>query len=173
VDVSTEIGHSPDEAWELLRDLPRAARCLPGVELTDELGDDTWAGQASLHVGPLRFRFKGAARVLERDDDARRLRAVAAGEDVSGGGVRADLEFEAREATGGAEIAARAKLHLSGRAAQFGRSVVGDVSRQLFEDFGRCVERTLAGEEPAGPQKLSGLAVAWRALRAWLSRGRK
>jgi aerobic-type carbon monoxide dehydrogenase small subunit (CoxS/CutS family)/carbon monoxide dehydrogenase subunit G len=173
VEVATAIGHSPEEAWELLRDLPRAARCLPGVELTEELGDDTWGGQAALHVGPLRFRFRGAARVLERDDEARRLRAVAAGEDVSGGGVRADLEFEARPAEGGAEIAARARLYLSGRAAGFGRSVVGDVSRQLFADFGRCVESTLAGDEPAEPRKLGGLALLWRTLVARFSRGRK
>ena len=171
VEVATEVEQSRDEAWALLRDLPRAARCLPGVELTDDLGDDAWAGQASLHVGPLRFRFKGAARVVERDDDARRLHAIAAGEDVSGGGVRADLEFEAREGkSGGAEIAATARLHLSGRAAQFGRSVVGDVSRQLFEDFGHCVERTLAGDEPAKPRKLGGLRLLWRSLRARLSR---
>ena len=171
VEVATEIEQSRDEAWALLRDLPRAARCLPGVELTDELGDDAWAGQASLHVGPLRFRFKGAARVVERDDEARRLHAIAAGEDVSGGGVRADLEFQARQGrSGGTEIAATARLHLSGRAAQFGRSLVGDVSRQLFEDFGRCVERTLAGGEPAKPRKLSGLRLLWRTLRARLSR---
>jgi aerobic carbon-monoxide dehydrogenase small subunit len=173
VEVATEIGHPPEEAWELLRDLPRAARCLPGVDLTDDLGDDTWGGQAALHVGPLRFRFKGAARVLERDDETRRLRAVAAGQDVSGGGVRADLEFEARPADGGSEITARARLHLSGRAAQFGRSVVGDVSRQLFADFGRCVESTLAGEEPAGARKLGGLALLWRTFVARFSRGRK
>jgi aerobic-type carbon monoxide dehydrogenase small subunit (CoxS/CutS family)/carbon monoxide dehydrogenase subunit G len=170
VDVATAIDNSPDEAWGLLRDLPGAARCLPGVELTDELGEDTWAGVASLHVGPLRFRFRGAARVLERDDDARRLRAVATGEDVSGGGVRAHLEFEARPAGEGAEIAARARLHLSGRAARFGRSFVGDVSRRLFDDFGRCVERTLAGEEPAEPRKLRGFALLWRSIIGRLSR---
>ena len=65
----------------------------------------------------------------------------------------------------GAEIAARARLHLSGRAAQFGRSVVGDVSRSLFEDFGRCVERTLAGEgAPGKPRKLRGFALLWRTI---------
>jgi len=167
VEVATAIAHSRDEAWELLADLPRAVRCLPGVELTDQLGEDTWAGIARLHIGPLKFQFSGAARVLERDDEARSLRAVAAGEDVSGGGVRADLEFGAREGDGGgSEIVAHARLHLSGRAAQFGRSVVGDVSRQLFEDFGRCIERTLAGEEPAEPQGIRGGGLAARALRA-------
>jgi xanthine dehydrogenase YagT iron-sulfur-binding subunit len=98
VDVSTEVGHPPDVVWELLSDFPRMARCLPGVDLSELLGDDTYGGRAELGMGPLRFSFAGAARVLERDDEGRSLRAVGAGQDVSGGGVRADLRFGARPA---------------------------------------------------------------------------
>ncbi|MEA2394802.1 MAG: xanthine dehydrogenase YagT iron-sulfur-binding subunit [Solirubrobacteraceae bacterium] len=167
VDVSYEIGHPPDVAWKLLSDFPRMTRCLPGVELSDVLGDDTYGGRAELSMGPLRFAFAGAARVIERDEDARELRAIGAGQDVSGGGVRADLRFGADAAEGGGTVVrARARLYLSGRAAQFGRSLVGDVSRQLFEQFGACVDRTLTTGEPAEPMRLSGGALAWRALRA-------
>ncbi|MEA2254376.1 MAG: xanthine dehydrogenase YagT iron-sulfur-binding subunit [Solirubrobacteraceae bacterium] len=166
VDVSYEIGHPPDVAWELLSDFPRMTRCLPGVELSDVLGDDTYGGRAELSMGPLRFSFAGAARVVERDDDARELRAIGAGHDVSGGGVRADLRFGAAAAEGGRTVVrAQARLYLSGRAAQFGRSLVGDVSRQLFEQFGACVDRTLTTGEPAEPVRLRGGALAWRALR--------
>ncbi|MEY2532945.1 MAG: aerobic carbon-monoxide dehydrogenase small subunit, partial [bacterium] len=144
VDVSTEVGHGVAETWALLSDFPRMTRCLPGVELSDLLGDDTYGGHAQLHMGPLRFSFAGAARVIERDDAGRSLRAVGAGSDVSGGGVRADLRFSAEPAGEGRTVVrAQARLYLTGRAAQFGRSLVGDVSRQLFEEFGRCVDRTL------------------------------
>jgi xanthine dehydrogenase YagT iron-sulfur-binding subunit len=169
VDVSTRLSASAGEAWELLSDFPRASRCLPGVELTDDHGDGVFSGRARVHAGPLRLELAGAARVLERDDARRRIRAVAVGEDRGGGGVRADLEFSAVEAGEGSEVRARAKLYLSGRAAQFGRSIAGDVSRQLFQEFGRCVERTLAGEEPGSPRRLGGGRLALRALRARLA----
>ncbi|MEA2323484.1 MAG: aerobic carbon-monoxide dehydrogenase small subunit [Solirubrobacteraceae bacterium] len=165
VDVSTEVGHGVAETWELLSDFPRMTRCLPGVELSDLLGDDTYGGHAQLHMGPLRFSFAGAARVIERDDAGRSLRAVGAGSDVSGGGVRADLRFSAEPAGEGRTVVrAQARLYLTGRAAQFGRSLVGDVSRQLFEEFGRCVDRTLTTGEVAEPVRLRGGALARRAV---------
>lgn len=173
VEVESAISAPPDAAWELLSDFPRASRCLPGVELDERLGPDTFGGHARLNIGPLRFAFDGAARVIERDDAARALRAVAAGSDGRGGGVRADLRFRAEPtASTGCVIRAEARLFLSGPAAKFGRALVSDVSRQLFEEFGRCVERTLVDGEPVEGTPLRGGALARRAAlarvrRAW------
>jgi aerobic-type carbon monoxide dehydrogenase small subunit (CoxS/CutS family)/carbon monoxide dehydrogenase subunit G len=169
VDVSTELGHPVEDVWELLSDFPRMTRCLPGVELSEELGDDTYGGHAELGVGPLRFTFEGAGRVIERDEEGRSLRAIASGRDASGGGVRADLRFGAAPTDGGGTIVrAEAQLHLSGRAAQFGRSMVGDVSKQLFQEFGRCVDRTLTTGEVAAPVRMRGGKLALQALRGRL-----
>jgi carbon monoxide dehydrogenase subunit G len=164
VKVTTEISPSPQETWELLSDFMRMTRCMPGVELDTEHGEDTYSGHVDVHLGPMRLSFAGAARVLERDGDDRRLRAVAVGRDVSGSGVQADVTITARAADGGdgTSLRAEAKLYLSGRAAQFGRSLAGDVSRGLFADFGACVERTLTTGEQSRPRQLSGAAIARR-----------
>jgi carbon-monoxide dehydrogenase small subunit len=76
--------------------------------------------------------------------------------------VRARVIISAESVAGGTSVRARAQLYLSGRAAQFGRSLAGDVSRQLFEEFGACVERTLTTGEAAQPRRLAGGALAWR-----------
>jgi aerobic-type carbon monoxide dehydrogenase small subunit (CoxS/CutS family)/carbon monoxide dehydrogenase subunit G len=166
VDVTTMISPSPDDTWELLRDFMRMSRCMPGVELDGDEGDETYAGHVRVHLGPMRLSFAGAARVLERDPARRMLRAVASGRDASGSGVRADLTVSAQPADGqGSTLHAHAKLYLSGRAAQFGRSLAGDVSRQLFAEFGACVERTLTSGEAAQPRRLAGGALAWRMLK--------
>ncbi len=168
IEVTTEISPSPEETWELLSDFMRMTRCMPGVELDTDHGEDTYSGHVGVHLGPMRLSFAGAARVLERDDEQRRLRAVAAGRDVSGSGVQADVTVtaQATAAETGTSLRAEAKLYLSGRAAQFGRSLAGDVSRGLFEEFGACVERTLTTGEEATPQQLSGLAVTRRLFAA-------
>jgi carbon-monoxide dehydrogenase small subunit len=166
IDVTTSISHSPERAWGLLSDLMAASRCMPGVELDTDRGEDTYSGRVRVHLGPMRMNFAGAARVLERDAQRRTLKAVAAGRDPFGSGVRALVTLSARESgAGGTAVRAQASLYLSGRAAQFGRSLGGDVSRQLFREFGECVERTLAGG-PAEPRRLAGGALAWRMLRA-------
>jgi carbon-monoxide dehydrogenase small subunit len=164
IEVTTEISPSPEETWELLSDFMRMTRCMPGVELDTEHGEDTYSGHVGVHLGPMRLSFAGAARVLERADEQRRLRAVAAGRDVSGSGVQADVTVTAQTAGdgNGTSLHAEAKLYLSGRAAQFGRSLAGDVSRGLFEEFGACVERTLTTGEESTPHQLSGAAVARR-----------
>jgi aerobic-type carbon monoxide dehydrogenase small subunit (CoxS/CutS family)/carbon monoxide dehydrogenase subunit G len=166
VDVATEIAASPEDTWELLQDFPAMTRCLPGVDLGRELGDDIYEGGVKVHLGPMRLSFAGSAKVLERDSAERSLRAIAAGRDASGSGVRADLTVSAQPANGNRTVVrARAKLYLSGRAAQFGRSLAGDVSRQLFKEFGNCVERTLQTGETAAPRRLAGGALAWSLVR--------
>jgi hypothetical protein len=39
-------------------------------------------------------------------------------------------------------------VFLTGRIASFGRSLAGDVSRRMFEDFARGMDRAAAGAEP-------------------------
>jgi carbon-monoxide dehydrogenase small subunit len=81
--------------------------------------------------------------------------------------VRALVTLSVQEAGDrGTALRAQANLYLTGRAAQFGRSLAGDVSRQLFTEFGDCVERTLAGGGQAEPRRLAGGALVWRMLRA-------
>ncbi len=168
IEVTTEIDPSPSETWELLSDFMRMTRCMPGVELDTDHGDDTYSGRVSVHLGPMRLSFAGAARVLERDEEGRSMRAVAQGSDASGSGVRADVRVAANPGSSadGTALRAEAKLYLSGRAAQFGRRLAGDVSRGLFAEFGACVERTLQTGEVSEPRRLSGVAVGWRLLRA-------
>jgi carbon-monoxide dehydrogenase small subunit len=167
VNVTTMISASPEQAWELLSDFMRMSRCMPGVELHTDHGDDTYSGSVGVRVGPMRLDLAGAARVLERDGERQTLRAIVAGRDPSGAGVRADVSLAAEPSEGGGTaLRADAKLFLSGRAAGFGRSLAGDVSRQLFNDFGACVERTLTTGEVAAPRRLAGGGLAWRLLRA-------
>ncbi|MBV9425939.1 MAG: 2Fe-2S iron-sulfur cluster binding domain-containing protein [Solirubrobacterales bacterium] len=167
VHVTSNVSASPQETWALLEDFPRMSRCMPGVELDTEAGDDTYSGRVRVHLGPMRMNFAGAARVLERDSKGRRLRAVAAGRDPSGSGIQALVTLSAHAASdGGATLRAEAGLYLSGRAAQFGRSLAGDVSRQLFTEFAACVERTLRSGEAVAPARMAGGGLAWRLLRA-------
>ncbi|MBV8430402.1 MAG: 2Fe-2S iron-sulfur cluster binding domain-containing protein [Solirubrobacterales bacterium] len=170
VDVTTTISPSPEETWEFIQDFARMTRCMPGVELDAAEGADTYSGGVKVHLGPMRLSFAGAARVTERDARQRTLRAVASGSDESGSGVRAALAISAASAeTGnGTSLRAQAELYLSGRAAQFGRSLAGDVSRQLFQEFGACAERTITTGEDAAPRRLAAFALARRLFAARL-----
>lgn len=146
VDVTTVVAVEPSRVWELLTDIPRTARCLPGAELDAETAPGRYAGRARIAAGPLRFTFHGVAAVLTADSGTRTLRVVASGDEAGGGSTAsADLTVRVEPAESGSAVHATARIFLAGRIARFGRSIAGDISRGLFEQFGRNVEAALTG----------------------------
>ncbi|MET0997883.1 MAG: 2Fe-2S iron-sulfur cluster-binding protein [Marmoricola sp.] len=147
IDVISQLSSSPEEVARVFRDVRLLARCLPGAELTDELGDDWYRGRARIALGPVRLAFNGIAQVLEQSDE--RLRMNAQGKDTGGGGAQAGIVMVATpDGDGGTSLQATADVFLTGRIAGFGRSLAGDVSRRMFADFARALDQAAAGEEP-------------------------
>jgi carbon-monoxide dehydrogenase small subunit len=146
VDVTSQLESAPDEVARVFHDIRLLARCLPGAELTDELGDDWYRGRARIALGPVRLSFDGVAHVLEQRDD--RIVLKAQGKDTGGGGAQAEIVMSATPSGTGVSLHAQASVFLTGRIASFGRSLAGDVSRRMFEDFARGMDRAAAGEEP-------------------------
>jgi carbon-monoxide dehydrogenase small subunit len=185
--VASTLSVSPADVWRVLADVHLVARCLPGAELTEDLGDDRYRGRARVGVGPVRLSFHGLAHVTGRDQQSRTLRLVAQGQDASGARTQAEITVRAgpdgrdgsdRDDGVGCRLTAEARVYLTGRIAQFGRALAGDVSRRLFEQFADAVEQAASTGEapgtrlaPATPNALRLLAAAVTArLRALLRR---
>jgi carbon-monoxide dehydrogenase small subunit len=178
VDVTTGLAVTADAVWALLTDIPRTARCIPGAELDQQVSDDTYTGHIQIAAGPLRFRFAGTVRVIDTDHQDRTLHLAATGKDTGGSTARADLHLHVEPTATGSTIRANAKLFLAGRIARFGRSLAGDISRGLFEQFGDNVQATLTGGETASttstePQPLRIGPLLRSTLATLLDRARK
>jgi carbon-monoxide dehydrogenase small subunit len=134
--------------------------------MTEDLGEDRYRGRAKVALGPVRLAFEGLARITERDADGHRLALRAQGADTGGNRTAADIALRASaQPGGGTELRADAAVFLSGRIAQFGRALAGDVSRRLFEQFAAAVdEAARTGEAPT--HRPSPLRVALGALLA-------
>ena len=164
IDVTSQLSSSPEEVARVFRDIRLLARCLPGAELTDELGDDWYRGRARIALGPVRLAFNGIAQVLEQSDE--RLRMNAQGKDTGGGGAQAGIVMVATaHGDSGTELRAQAEVFLTGRIAGFGRSLAGDVSRRMFADFARALDQAAAGEEPDVAARPPGaFSLVWSSL---------
>jgi carbon-monoxide dehydrogenase small subunit len=159
----TLVGRTPAEVARVFNDIRLLARCLPGAELTDELGDDWYRGRARIALGPVRLSFDGMAHVLEQRDD--RLVLKGQGKDTGGGSAQAEIVMSATPSGTGVSLHAEARVFLTGRIASFGRSLAGDVSRRMFEDFARSMDRAAAGAEPDVSAKPPGaMAILFGAL---------
>ncbi|NEW69117.1 2Fe-2S iron-sulfur cluster-binding protein [Streptomyces rhizosphaericus] len=166
VRITTEIDLPEDRVWGVLDDIYLLARCLPGAELTDDHGDGHYAGRARVSVGPVKLAFNGVAQILEHDREAGRLRAIAQGQDTGGAQTQADITLTTEATETGTAMHADAKVYLTGRIAQFGRALAGDVSRRMFEQFADAVtEAATSGQAPSGPVKApSALSLVFAPL---------
>ena len=129
-----------EQAWDVLTDVERIAPCLPGAELTGVDGG-TYHGQVKIKVGPITAQYKGTASFAEKDEAARRVVLKAAGRDTRGQGTPSATVTAGMGADGGSTtVSIVTDLSVTGRVAQFGRGVMGDVSARLLDQFVRSLE---------------------------------
>jgi uncharacterized protein len=138
-----------DEAWGLLTDVERIAPCMPGAELQEIEGDE-YRGIVKVKVGPITAQYKGKATFVEKDDAGHKAVLRADGRDTRGQGnanatITAILESEGS----GTKVTVVTDLAITGRAAQFGRGVMADVSTKLLGQFVSCLENNVLGAAPA------------------------
>lgn len=135
--------------WEVFTDVERVAPCLPGATLLSVDGDD-FTGAVKVKVGPITVSYKGVATYQEKDSAAQRIVLKAEGKETRGNGtaaatVTAQLKDEGDATT----VVITTDLAISGKAAQFGRGVLADVSGNLIAQFARSLEAELLGGAPA------------------------
>jgi uncharacterized protein len=138
-----------EQAWSVLLDVERIAPCMPGAQLQEVEGDE-YRGIVKVKVGPITAQYKGAARIVEADEDARRIVIRAEGRDTRGQGnasanVTATLRSEGEETVVGIDT----DLQVTGKVAQFGRGVMAEVSSKLLGQFVECLHSTVLVESPA------------------------
>ena len=81
--------------------------------------------------GPITAQYKGAARIIEADEDARRIVLKGEGRDTRGqGNASATVTVLLAPDGAGTQVTVDTDLNVTGKVAQFGRGVMADVSAQ-------------------------------------------
>jgi carbon monoxide dehydrogenase subunit G len=145
-----EVAAPLEQAWAVLTDLERIAPCLPGAQLQEVEGDE-YRGIVKIKVGPITAQYKGLAKFVEKDDEKHRAVLSANGRDTRGqGNASAAITAELQARGDRTHVSVLTDLTITGKVAQFGRGVIGDVSAKLLDQFVQNLETTvLAGDAPA------------------------
>lgn len=176
-----EVAQPAEKVWRFFDDIPQVASCLPGAELTEDLGDGKYKGRVAIRMGPVRLRFAGTADITERDEAGKRIAVRAAGADEKGRGQAAMNVTAVVTSKGrGSRVDVSQDLQLSGAAAQYGRGMIADFSAIMMRDFAATmadrITRLDRGESAeqiaaaAAGSSVGGLALAVRAARLALAR---
>ena len=139
-----------DEAWPIICDLERIAPCMPGAQL-DEIEGETHRGRVKVKLGAVATEFKGEAHFVERDDEAHTAKLVGKGRDTKGrGNASADISATAEALSPtSTKCTVVADIHITGKIAQFGRGILGDVSKKLVDQFANNLNEMLDDQGPA------------------------
>lgn len=173
-----EVAQPLDKVWAFFGDIPQVAACLPGAEMTDDLGGDSYKGKVAIRMGPVKMQFAGTAAIKERDEAARRIVIDAAGADEKGRGQAALLVTAKLAPAGSAtRVEVTQDLQLAGAAAQYGRGMITDVTAVLMRDFATNVQhrmtalqRGLSADQITTAAPASGFAIGLQAAKLALGR---
>ena len=173
-----------EQTWRVLTDVERIAPCLPGAQL-ESIEGSVFHGVVKVKLGPISTAFKGQAEFVERDDTHHKAVLKGSGRDTTGKGnadavITAQLEPLTADST---KCVVTTELHITGKVAQFGRGIMGDVSEKLMAQFATNLNTMLdeqtdepsADDQPAAPaaprevapielSNLAGAAVAKRVV---------
>jgi len=142
-----------DQVWAYLLDVEKIAPCAPGAELTEIVDERTWKGKVNVRVGPVTMSFAGTVTLQERDDAAHRAVLKADGREQRGKGAASALVTSRLEqAESGTRVVIETDLTISGAAAQYGRGMIGDVSKRMTNEFARCLKANMTAPGPETEQ---------------------
>ncbi len=150
-----------DEAWPIITDVEKIAPCLPGAELQeiaehDEFGE-VYRGVVKVKLGAISTQFKGEAHFVSRDDENHRAELKGKGRDTGGrGNASADIIAQASSLSPtSTKVEITTELHITGKVAQFGRGILGDVSAKLIDQFANNLNEMLDAEDDDAAESAS------------------
>src|SRR5918992_5655838 len=160
-----EIAAPPDELFEILSNPERVAPCMPGASLEGREGDDAYEGTVKLKVGPITAAYQGTLRFVELDRENRRAVMRASGQETNGqGNAEATITATVSGSDSQSVLSMETDMEVRGKAAQFGRGALGNVSQKILQQFARNLESQVLsgkeGEEPSEETATDGAAEA-------------
>jgi len=167
LDNSFTVPVPPEQAWDVLLDVERIAPCMPGASVTSVDGDEI-TGQVKVKLGPLSLSYKGTAKFTEKDQANHTIAIEASGKETRGAGTASatvQAGLKPADTEGHTLVSIHTSLNVTGRPAQFGRSLLPEVSGKLIGQFADNLHALIAGPAEtaegaeAGPGEEGGSAA--------------
>jgi carbon monoxide dehydrogenase subunit G len=134
-----------ERLWDFLMEVPRVARCVPGVEAVEAVAGSAYRGNLRVQVGPIRLALQGTMTIEEQDRGAWRARMRAEATDRRlGGGIRARMSLTLAPGEGGTRLLVETDLAVLGKIGEFGQPVIRKKADTMLEQFARNVHSALA-----------------------------
>lgn len=148
LETAFDVTASPERVFAYVVDVRRMVACVPGAELSEVVGPDTFKGTMAVRVGPIKPAYDGTLRIIKQDDLDHTLTFEAVGTEAGGSGS-ASMTASLMVLAGGAGSVVKVATDYTvrGRVAQFGRGLIEDVFRDVLDEMGRRLKAAVEAEE--------------------------
>ena len=143
----------------MLLDVETNPPFTPGASVTSVEGDEI-EGQVKVKLGPLSLTYKGTAKFTDKDQACHAISIEATGKETRGSGtalatVRANLT--PGDGAGQTLVSIHTSLNVTGKPAQFGRSLLPEVSSgKLIQQFATNLEAMINADSAAADTAAPG-----------------
>src|ERR1700677_4670574 len=151
LDNSFTVPVPPGQAWDVLLDVERIAPCMPGASVTSVDGDEI-QGQVKVKLGPLSLTYKGTAKFTDKDQASHTISIEATGKETRGSGTASatvQASLTQGDSAGQTLVSIHTSLNVTGKPAQFGRSLLPEVSGKLIQQFATNLEAMINADSAA------------------------
>jgi carbon monoxide dehydrogenase subunit G len=142
-----------ERVWDAVLDVERVAPTVPGAQVLERTGDDSFRVAIKVKVGPMSMTYRGEVEITERDEAAHRAVMKARAKESRGQGTaNADVTMALSGEDGRTSATVTTDVELSGKVATMGQGVLQDVSGRLVQTFAQNLAAMLAAGEPPPPE---------------------
>jgi carbon monoxide dehydrogenase subunit G len=164
VKVSEELNldASPEDVWRLLRDTPRLAALLPGVENVTPLnqpGVEAYQAKASDRIGPFKVTLDMEIRMAEAREPSFLKANVKGGDSIGLNRVTGLLHVMLSPAAAATRMRFEIDIEILGKLATLGAVPIRRRVAEKFAEFARNVQAQFASDVHANPRLPSATDV--------------
>jgi carbon monoxide dehydrogenase subunit G len=144
IEDAFEVDAPVEHVWDVLKDVPRVAGCIPGTKITEIVDPKTFRGTVGVKVGPVNVSYNATVVVEKLDDATHEAKFAIKGDEVRGrGGVRAGLQSRVEPAPGGSRVTLKADAKISGVIATVGGRLIEGVAKKSIAVFAERLRNIL------------------------------
>jgi carbon monoxide dehydrogenase subunit G len=148
----SDVSASPDDAWALLRDVPRFSSCVPSVSDVREIESQRrYSAVVSDKLGPFKLQVPVEIDVHWVEAD-RQITADVAGNDSKGQArIKGALTGHVQAVPGGSRLAFGMHIEVLGKLATLGAIPIRRRADDIFTEFAARVKTELNAADAVAP----------------------
>ena len=120
--------------WEKLNDPEVLKACIPGCESLEKTSDTGFQAVATIKIGPVKARFKGAVTLSDLDPP-NGYKISGQGEGGVAGFAKGGATVKLSPKDGGTLLTYDVEAQIGGKLAQLGQRLINGAAKKVADDF--------------------------------------